>query len=178
MFGRVRLYNFGFAIFTLGSAMCSFSQNSAQLIGFRLVQAVGAGFLFSNSAAIMTDAFPEQDRGMALGINQVSIVVGSVLGLVLGGLLTSLTGWRSIFWVNIPIGVFATTWSHYRLRELATILKGEKLDLLGNFSFAGGLALILAGVTLYVLSSVSLLLLLVMSVSGVGLLALFLAVER
>jgi EmrB/QacA subfamily drug resistance transporter len=178
MFGRVRLYNLGFAVFTFGSAMCSLSQTSVQLTAFRLIQAVGAGFLFSNSAAIITDAFPEQERGMALGINQVSIVAGSVLGLVLGGLLTTVAGWRSIFWVNIPIGVFATTWSHYKLRELAVIKKGQKLDLLGNFSFAGGLALVLTGITLYVLSSVDFAVLLVMSIAGAGLLVLFVAVER
>jgi EmrB/QacA subfamily drug resistance transporter len=178
MFGRVRLYNLGFAFFTFGSALCSLSQNSAQLIGFRLVQAVGAGFLFSNSAAIITDAFPEDERGMALGINQVSIVIGSVLGLVLGGVLTTAAGWRSIFWVNVPIGVFATSWSHYKLKELATIRKGKRLDLLGNISFAGGLALILAGITLYVLSSVSFPLLVAMSATGTCLLVLFVVVEK
>lgn len=178
MFGRVKLYNFGFAVFTLGSALCSLSQTSTQLIGFRLVQALGAGFLFSNSAAIITDAFPQDERGMALGINQVSIVVGSVLGLVLGGLLTSAAGWRSIFWVNIPIGIFATAWSHYKLRELAVIEKGERLDLVGNLSFAGGLALILAGTTLYVISTLSLPLLLAMTGGGTALLALFVLVER
>ena len=178
MFGRVRLYNFGFALFTVGSALCSLSQNSVQLIGFRLVQALGAGFLFSNSAAIITDAFPEDQRGMALGINQVSIVVGSVLGLVLGGLLASAAGWRSIFWVNIPIGVFATAWSHYKLKELAVIKKGERLDLLGNFSFAGGLALILTGITLYVISSLSFSLLIAISAAGATLLVAFVFVER
>jgi EmrB/QacA subfamily drug resistance transporter len=178
MFGRVRLYNLGFALFTIGSALCSLSQNSVQLIGFRLIQALGAGFLFSNSAAIITDAFPEDERGMALGVNQVSIVVGSVLGLVLGGLLTSVAGWRSIFWVNIPIGVFATAWSHYKLRELAIIKKGQKLDLLGNISFAGGLALVLSAITLYVISSISFSLLTVMSVTGAALLVLFVLVER
>ena len=178
MFGRVKLYNFGFAVFTLGSALCSLSQTSTQLIGFRLVQALGAGFLFSNSAAIITDAFPQDERGMALGINQVSIVVGSVLGLVLGGLLTSVAGWRSIFWVNIPIGIFATAWSHYKLRELAVIEKGERLDLVGNLSFAGGLALILAGTTLYVISTLSLPLLLAMTGGGTALLVLFVYVER
>jgi EmrB/QacA subfamily drug resistance transporter len=177
MFGRVKLYNFGFAVFTLGSALCSFSQDSIQLIFFRLIQALGAAFLFSNSAAIITDAFPQEERGMALGINQVSIVVGSVLGLVLGGLLTSAAGWRSIFWVNIPIGVFATAWSHYQLRELATIEKGAKLDVLGNLSFAGGIGLILSGMTLYVLSSLSFALFLASSVVGAGLLVLFAFVE-
>jgi EmrB/QacA subfamily drug resistance transporter len=178
MFGRVRLYNFGFALFTFGSALCSFSQSSTQLIGFRLVQALGAGFLFSNSAAIITDAFPENQRGMALGINQVSIVIGSVLGLVLGGVLASAAGWRSIFWVNIPIGVFATAWSHYKLKELAVIKKGERLDLLGNVSFAGGLALILTGITLYVISSLSFPLLVAMESAGGVLLVAFVLVER
>jgi EmrB/QacA subfamily drug resistance transporter len=178
MFGRVRLYNFGFALFTAGSALCSFSQSSTQLIGFRLVQALGAGFLFSNSAAIITDAFPENQRGMALGINQVSIVIGSVLGLVLGGVLASAAGWRSIFWVNIPIGVFATAWSHYKLKELAVIKKGERLDLLGNVSFAGGLALILTGITLYVISSLSFPLLVAMESAGGVLLVTFVLVER
>ena len=177
MFGRVRLYNFGFVMFTIGSALCSLSQNSIQLILFRLVQALGASFLFSNSAAIITDAFPDDQRGMALGVNQVSIVVGSVAGLVLGGFLTSVAGWRSIFWVNIPIGIFATVWSRYKLRELAHIRKGQKLDIVGNISFAGGLALALAGITLYSISDLSLAGLAASLAAGVGLLVLFVFVE-
>ncbi|HYC12104.1 MAG TPA: MFS transporter [Nitrososphaerales archaeon] len=177
MFGRVKLYNFGFVMFTLGSALCSFSQSSIQLILFRLVQGIGASFLFSNSAAIITDAFPENQRGMALGVNQVSIVIGSVGGLVLGGFLTSVTGWRSIFWVNIPIGIFATVWSRYKLRELAHIRKGQKLDVVGNISFAGGLALVLAGITLFSISYLSLPGLLASMAAGAALLVLFVFVE-
>jgi EmrB/QacA subfamily drug resistance transporter len=149
MFGRVRLYTYGFAIFTAGSALCSLSQNGPELIGFRLIQGVGAAFLFSNSGAIITDAFPENERGMALGINQVSIVAGSVSGLVLGGLLTYSLGWRSIFYVNIPIGIAATIWAHHNLKELATIKESQKLDLAGNVSFAAGIGLILTGITFY-----------------------------
>src|SRR5579864_4217372 len=118
IFGRVKLYNFGFVVFTLGSLLCAFSQNAGELIVFRMVQALGSAFLFSNSAAIITDAFPRGERGRALGTNQVAIVVGSVLGLVLGGFLTTAAGWRSIFWINVPIGIFATVWSHYKLKEL------------------------------------------------------------
>src|SRR5712692_8807041 len=84
MYGRVRLYTFGFALFTAASALCSLAQSGEQLIAFRLLQGVGSAFRFANSAAIITDAFPAAERGKALGINQVSIVIGSVLGLVLG----------------------------------------------------------------------------------------------
>ena len=146
MFGRVKLYNIGFVIFTIGSALCSLSQTGEQLLLFRIVQSLGAAFLFSNSAAIITDAFPENERGRALGINQISIVVGSVMGLVFGGFLTTYLGWRSIFWINIPIGVFAIIWSHTKLRELGTIKK-EKIDWIGNATLAMGLFLILVGIT-------------------------------
>ncbi len=178
IFGRVRLYNLGFAIFTIGSALCSLSQTSDELIAFRLVQGVGAGFLFSNSAAIITDTFPINERGMALGINQISIVVGSVFGLVMGGFLTSFAGWRSIFLVNIPIGIFATVWAHYKLKELANIQKKEGLDILGNVTFAGGVALLLTGITLHILSTMSFDSFLLMTVSGVALLIAFIFVER
>src|SRR4051812_27931230 len=146
MFGRVKLYNMGFAVFTVGSALCSISSTGEQLIVFRVVQAVGAAFLFSNSAAIITDVFPENERGRALGLNQVSIVVGSVIGLALGGFLTSYLGWRSIFWINIPIGIFATIWAYTKLKELGTIKK-EKIDWLGNAIFSGGILLLLVGIT-------------------------------
>ena len=147
MFGRVRLYTFGFALFTVASALSSLAQTGEQLIVFRLLQGVGSAFLFSNSGAIITDAFPEDERGKALGINQVSIVIGTLLGLVLGGVLTAVAGWQSIFYVNIPIGIFATVWSHYKLKELATIRKGQKIDIIGNVTFAGGLATVLVAIT-------------------------------
>jgi len=146
MFGRVKLYNLGFALFTIGSGLCCVSQTGEQLIVFRIIQALGAAFIFSNSSAILSDSFPESERGKALGINQISIVVGSVMGLVIGGALTSYFGWRSIFWINIPIGIFATVWAFSKLKELGTI-KTEKSDWLGNLLFAGGLISILLGIT-------------------------------
>lgn len=148
MFGRVKLYTLGFALFTIGSGLCSISTTADQLIAFRVVQATGSAFLFSNSAAIITDAFPTQERGRALGINQVSIVAGSVAGLVLGGALTTIIGWRAIFWVNLPIGIFATLWSHFKLKELAKIPTEHKLDIGGNLTFAFGLLTLLLAVTL------------------------------
>jgi EmrB/QacA subfamily drug resistance transporter len=177
MFGRVRLYTFGFALFTAGSALCSLSQTGTELVLFRMVQAVGAGFLFSNTAAILTDAFPPNERGKALGVNQTSIVVGSVLGLVLGGILTSAVGWQSIFWVNVPIGVFATFWSHYKLREVATLKTDQKLDILGNVTFAVGLSSVLAAITLGVIGGLSPLPTYELFGFGIAVLAVFVVTE-
>jgi EmrB/QacA subfamily drug resistance transporter len=148
MFGKVRLYNAGFAVFTIGSGLCSISQTGSVLVGFRLVQGVGAALIWSNNAAIITDAFPPTERGRAIGINLVAGISGSVIGLVLGGVLTaSSLGWRSIFWINLPIGAFATFWAHLKLRELGTIGRG-KIDPAGNVLFGGGLSLSLVGLTL------------------------------
>ncbi|HYY50304.1 MAG TPA: MFS transporter [Nitrososphaeraceae archaeon] len=177
MFGRVKLYNMGFALFTLGSGLCSISQTGEQLILFRIIQALGAAFLFSNSAAIITDTFRENERAKALGLNQTSIVIGSVIGLVVGGFLTSYLGWRSIFWVNIPIGTFATIWSYSKLRELGVIRK-EKIDWLGNITFAGGLSMILIGVTLANFRIVTLFEILLSIICGVSLLILFIIIEK
>jgi len=152
MFGRVRLYTLGFAVFTIGSALCSLSQSGLELVLFRMVQATGSAFLFSNSAAILTDAFPSNERGKALGVNQSSIVAGAVTGLVLGGVLAQTVGWRAIFWVNVPIGVFATVWSHYKLREISRAPRGQQIDVIGNITLAGGLSSILVGITLNIIA--------------------------
>ena len=148
IFGRVRLFTLGFIIFTFGSGLCSISQSGEQLVIFRIVQAIGAAFILSNSVAILTDSFPSNQRGKALGINQIAIVLGSILGLVLGGFLTSYLGWRSIFWINIPIGIIGVGLSYKYLKELGSIRK-EKIDWLGNISFAAGLFFILAAITLW-----------------------------
>jgi EmrB/QacA subfamily drug resistance transporter len=177
MFGRVKLYNMGFALFTLGSGLCSISQTGEQLILFRIIQALGAAFLFSNSAAIITDTFAENERAKALGLNQTSIVVGSVIGLVFGGFLTSYLGWRSIFWVNLPIGIFATIWSYAKLRELGVIRK-EKIDWLGNTTFAGGLSMILLGVTLATFKIINPYEIFLSVIGGFSLLVLFIITEK
>src|SRR6478609_2749705 len=177
MFGRVKLYNIGFVFFTIGSALCSISQTGEQLILFRIIQALGAAFLFSNSAAIITDTFQENERAKALGLNQMSIVVGSVVGLVFGGFLTAYLGWRSIFWVNIPIGIFATIWSYAKLKELGTIRK-EKIDWLGNATFATGLFLILLGVTFGAFKIISLFEISLFIIGGFSLLIFFVFIEK
>ncbi len=155
MYGKVRLYNIGFAIFTLGSGLCSLSLNGTMLVLFRLVQGVGAALIFANNAAILTDAFPPNERGRAIGVNLVAGVSGSVIGLILGGVLTVALGWPSIFWINLPIGAFATIWAYKKLRELGTV-RHEKIDLPGNVLFAGGLSIFLVGLTLGALSGYTL----------------------
>jgi EmrB/QacA subfamily drug resistance transporter len=177
MFGRVRLYVLGFAVFTFGSLLCGFSQTGVELVGFRLVQAVGAGFLFSNSAAIITDAFPPNERGRALGINQVSIVVGAVSGLVLGGVITSTIGWRWIFFVNVPIGLVATLRAHADLRELALPEAKPHIDWTGNILFALGLTALLLGVTLSALEQPAEIVTISLFVAAAGLLTGFVVIE-
>jgi EmrB/QacA subfamily drug resistance transporter len=176
VFGRVRLYTLGFAVFTAGSALCSLSPNGTALVLFRLVQGSGGALLFSNSAAILTDVFPPQERGKALGINQVAGTIGSVGGLVAGGVLTGSLGWRSIFWINIPVGIFATVWAHTKLRETATPSRGERLDPVGNTLFALGLSAFLLGLTLGAISGWSPGLVATM-ISGLLMLAGFVFVE-
>lgn len=178
IFGRVKLYTLGFIIFTFGSGLCSISQSGEALVVFRIVQAVGAAFLFSNSVAILTDSFPSNERGKALGINQIAIVLGSILGLVLGGFLTSYLGWRSIFWINIPIGIIGVVLSYKYLKELGSIIK-EKIDWLGNISFAGGLFFILAGMTLSsfgIISNIFIIFLLIFG--GIALIIIFAFIEK
>jgi EmrB/QacA subfamily drug resistance transporter len=147
IFGRVRLYNLGFAIFTVGSGLCSIAPNGSSLVIFRLIQGIGGALIFSNNAAILTDAFPPTERGRAIGINLVMGVSGSVIGLVAGGVLSDTLGWRSIFWINLPVGIFATAWAYAKLKELGTVRR-ERLDPLGNGLFAGGLSIFLLGLTL------------------------------
>ncbi len=151
MFGRVRLYNLGFAIFSVGSILLwltpgTGSTGALELILFRLIQGTGAGFLFANSAAILTDAFPTNQRGLALGINQVAAILGSVIGLILGGIL-SYFSWRLVFLVSVPVGIIGTVWAYLMLREVATIREHQKIDWAGNITFALGTTILLLGIT-------------------------------
>ena len=150
MFGRVRMYNLGFLVFTVGSILLSVvfwtgPAAALALIFFRLVQGVGGAMLFANSTAILTDAFPENERGMALGINAVAAISGSFIGLVIGGLLSTVD-WHIIFLVSVPVGIFGTVWAYLRLREIG-IVKRSRVDWLGNATFAVGLIAVLVGIT-------------------------------
>ena len=150
MFGRVRMYNMGFAIFACASLALSVDplkggSGALWLIGFRVVQAVGGSMLTANSAAILTDAFPMRQRGMALGVNQITALAGMFLGLLAGGLLAAID-WRAVFWVSVPIGVIGTIWSYRSLREVGTRKPG-RIDWVGNITFTAGAGSLLAAIT-------------------------------
>jgi MFS family permease len=150
MYGRVKIYNAGFVVFTAASILLSFDPFVGQsgalwLIGWRLLQALGGSMLTANSAAILTDAFPAEQRGFALGTNQVAGISGQFIGLVAGGLLAAVD-WRLVFWVNVPVGIFGTLWAYWKLRETSA-RGGGKVDWWGNLTFAIGLGAILVGVT-------------------------------
>jgi len=150
MFGRVRIYNLGFAVFTFASILLSFDPFSGAhgamwLIGWRVLQAVGGAMLTANSAAILTDAFPASRRGFALGINQVAALAGMFIGLVAGGILAS-WDWRAVFWVNVPVGIFGTIWAYRKLRDNG-VRGGGRIDWWGNLTFAVGLSALLIGIT-------------------------------
>jgi EmrB/QacA subfamily drug resistance transporter len=151
MFGRVRMYNLGFLIFAIGSILLWLTPGTGnagaiELIIFRLIQGIGSGFLFANSAAIITDAFPSNQRGLAMGINQIAAILGSVIGLILGGILAYFD-WRLVFLVSVPVGIVGTIWAYLMLRETATIREHQKLDWPGNITFAIGLTIFLLGIT-------------------------------
>ena len=150
MFGRVKIYNAGFVVFTVASILLSFDpfeggRGALWLIGWRVLQAVGGSMLMANSAAILTDAFPAEQRGFALGTNQIAGLAGMFVGLVTGGLLAAID-WRAVFWVNVPVGIYGTLWAYLRLRD-----NGERhrarIDWWGNITFAVGLSAILIAVT-------------------------------
>ena len=151
MYGRVRFYNMGFAIFAVGSILLWLTPGTGnagalELILFRFVQGIGAAFLFANSAAIITDAFPAHQRGLALGINQIAAIVGSVIGLILGGILAYFD-WRLVFLVSVPVGIVGAIWAYLMLREVATIREHQKIDWAGNITFVAGLTILLFGIT-------------------------------
>jgi MFS family permease len=188
IYGRVKMYNAGFAIFTAASIALALtpgvgSAAALELIALRIVQGVGGALLMANSMAILTDAFPVGQRGMALGINQVAALAGSFMGLLIGGLLAD-TNWRAVFLVSVPFGIFGTVWGYLKLRETGQRGTRGRIDWAGNLTFGVGLIAVLVAITYGIqpygghtmgwTSSLVLALLL----GGVVLLALFLVVER
>jgi MFS family permease len=150
IYGRVRIYNAGFAVFTAASILLSFdpligASAALWLIGWRVLQAFGGSMLTANSAAILTDAFPVDRRGFALGINQVAAIAGQFIGLVAGGVLAAID-WRAVFWVNVPVGIYGTVWAYLKLRETGERHRA-RIDWWGNITFAAGLGAVLVALT-------------------------------
>jgi MFS family permease len=150
MFGRVRMFNLGFAVFAFFSILLSVTwlHGTAAawwLIGMRILQGIGSAMLMANSSAILTDAFPPNERGLALGLNQVASIAGTFIGLVIGGLLGPIS-WRLVFLVSVPFGVLGTIWSYLKLREVG-VRRPASLDWWGNLTFAAGLIAALVGIT-------------------------------
>jgi MFS family permease len=150
MYGRVRIYNLGFVIYTVASLLLTVDWMTGQagatyLIVFRIVQGLGGACLLANAAAIITDAFPSNQRGMALGINNIVGVSGMFVGLVLGGLLAPID-WRLVFLISVPVGLFGTVWAYLKLEE-RSVPRRAPIDWWGNITFALGLVLMMVAVT-------------------------------
>ena len=178
LFGRVRLYTWGFAVFTVGSLLSGLSPTAEFLLAFRLIQGTGAALLFVNGVAIVTDAFAGTGQlGKGIGLNQVAINAGTITGYTLSGILivTPIIGWRSIFLVNVPVGIFGTYWARKRLREISAPATKEHFDIPGAVTFSGAITSLLLGLTTGGLDSPSTILFLLTSLV---LTIVFLSIER
>jgi EmrB/QacA subfamily drug resistance transporter len=143
MFGRVRMYNAGFVVFTFGSLLCAFAGSGAELVVFRLIQGVGGAMLMANAMAIITEAFPPGERGQAMGINSITWAIGGIVGPVAGGVILAVLSWEWIFLVNVPIGILGTLWGYLALHEVGEPKRGERFDVLGMVLFSGGVSCLL-----------------------------------
>jgi EmrB/QacA subfamily drug resistance transporter len=177
IFGRVKIYNLGFAVFTVGSGLCVFAQTGEQLIIFRVIQGLGAAVLISNSAALITDASLPQELGFALGLNQIAFTVGAVLRLTVGGVLIDTAGWRTIFTLNVPVGIFGTIWSHLRLREIAQTERHSSFDYRGLLLFTTSLTLLLLTISLDTMGAIDRIAAAAFYAIGLVIFALFLYLE-
>ena len=151
IYGRIKLFRLGFMVFTGASILLWLTPSTGdagalEIIIFRIIQAVGAALILANTAAILTDAFPANERGKALGINGVGLMSGMFLGLILGGIL-AVFDWRYIFLLSVPFGIMGTVWSYYKLKETSIKAVKTKIDLWGNLTFFLGITLLLVGVT-------------------------------
>ena len=176
--GRVKIYTAGFAVFTVGSLLTSLSLNPMMMIVFRGLQGLGSGILFTNSAAIITDATPPNELGFSLGINQVAFRVGAMTGLTVSGLILTFLDWRALFYVNVPIGIVGSLWAHRRLREVARPERGAPIDWPGFVTFTTGIGSLLLALTLAAYGIAErVLVLALLAISGTSL-ALFVVAER
>jgi EmrB/QacA subfamily drug resistance transporter len=133
--GRVKIYNIGFIIFTVGSLLTGLANSPIHAILARGLQGIGGSMMFANSIAIIVDAWPQHELGLGLGVNQIAFRAGAMIGLVISGIIISLLNWRFLFYINVPIGIFGTLWAHFRLKEVGKIERGAPIDWIGFVSF-------------------------------------------
>ena len=176
--GRVKIYTAGFSVFTVGSLLTSLAVNPMMLIAFRGLQGLGSGMMFTNSAAIVTDAFPDNELGLAIGVNQVAFRAGAMTGLTVSGLILTFLDWRALFYVNVPIGIAGTLWAHRRLRELAKLEKGAPIDWLGFVTFTTCIGSFLLALTSAAYGTAEMTTVVVLLTVSAVALVLFSAVER
>ena len=177
MYGRKKLYVSGFALFTIASLLSGLAQSGTQLLIFRLIQAIGGALMVANSTAIVADAFPKEELGKALGLNIMVISIASVIGPILGGFLMTF-GWRSIFYINVPIGIIGTLWSYFKLRETHKILQKQTFDWKGTLSFSAGILLLLTALSLGAFMGWTNLYVLLLFIVSIILLFLFVRIEN
>jgi len=177
MYGRKKLYVSGFAVFTLASLLCGLSQSGIQLLIFRLVQAVGGALMVANSTAIVADAFPKEELGKALGLNIMVISIAFIIGPILGGFLMSF-GWRSIFYINIPIGIIGTLWSATQLKEINKTAIKQTFDLKGTLTFSIGVLILLIALSLGAFMGWTNLYVLLLFLISITLLVVFVRIEN
>jgi EmrB/QacA subfamily drug resistance transporter len=180
MFGRKNLYNAGFAIFTLGSLLCALSQSQFHgwdLVIYRIVQGVGGAMLFTNGAAIVTDAFRKGRIGLGLGVNQIALAAGFLLGPVIGGILTAIS-WQWVFLINVPLGAIGTVWGILKLREPVSLATNQRFDWIGSFTFTVGLGSLLLSVSLIAFPLISINYVYALFICAIIALTAFFIVER
>ena len=179
MFGRKRLYVLGFAIFTFGSLLCGLAQpqfHGWDLVGYRIVQGVGGALLIANSAAMVTDAFDARKLGLGLGVNQIAIAAGLILGPVIGGVLTPIS-WQWVFWFNVPFGIVGTVWGWIRLKEPVLMPQGQTFDSKGSVTFMLGLTALLLAASLVAFPLVEATYVYILTAVGLASMALFFYIE-
>src|SRR5512136_546302 len=180
MFGRKNLYNTGFALFTLGSFLCALSQpqfHGWDLVFYRIIQGIGGAMLFTNGAAIVTDAFRKGRIGLGLGVNQIALAAGFLLGPVIGGILTAIS-WQWVFLINVPLGIIGTVWGILKLREPVSLARNQRFDWMGSLTFTIGLGSLLLAVSLIAFPLISINYVYSLFICAIVALTAFFIVER
>ncbi|MGC8948058.1 MAG: MFS transporter [Thermoprotei archaeon] len=176
--GRVKIYNIGFIIFTIGSLLTGLARSPIQAIFARGFQGIGGSMMFANSIAIIVDSWPQHELGLGLGVNQIAFRAGAMIGLVISGVIISLLDWRFLFYINVPIGIFGTLWAHFRLKEVGKIERKASIDWVGFISFTVGIASFLLALTFITYGLSDLLISIIFSIISVISLAIFVFNER